>query len=158
MKTTGLIALLFTAAFATHVCSAFDLGGLRVGDTRAMTIAKDSSLAGKNVSGKCLPFAVALNKKFHEAGITSRIIGYSYEDAGRLAASRGHAVVAFQDGGRTYLMDNQSWTPRWMESTNTRDLAVQFEGMNTRVVTAWNASSRDLSGNENRLAGRALKR
>ena len=33
------------------------------------------------------------------------------------AAGRGsHAVVMYNDDGRTYVMDNQSWTPQWVHN------------------------------------------
>lgn len=128
-------------------------GGLRIGDTAAARIAKDSSIPGKGKVGQCLPFAMALQKKFAAAGITSRVVVYGYEAGGvpttdatgdvsaqpafGTAAGRGsHAVAMYDDGGRTYVMDNQSWTPQWVHNAAPTQMAQQFSGINTSVKMA----------------------
>lgn len=128
-------------------------GGIRIGDTPAARIAKDTSIPGKGKPGACLPFAVALQKKLEAAGIPSRVIVYGYESGGvpipdaggEIAAQpvlgegpgRGsHAVVVYDDGGRTYVMDNQSWTPQWVRNATPMHMAQQFSGINTSVKIA----------------------
>jgi len=127
-------------------------GGIRIGETPAAHIAKDASIPGKGKSGQCLPFAVALQKKFQAAGIASRVIVYGYEGGGVPAvttdgeimaqpagggAARGsHAVVVYDDGGRTYVMDNQSWTPQWIRNAAPVQMAQQFSGINCSVKMA----------------------
>src|SRR5690242_9156939 len=114
-----LISLSFLSA-----CASFRAGSVRIGDTPACRMAKDPSIPGKNVTGQCLPFAVALNQKLQAAGIASKVIGYSYElpltspMAERTGGKGAHAVVVYNDDGRTYVMDNQSWAPRWVSQTS----------------------------------------
>jgi hypothetical protein len=128
-------------------------GGIRIGDTRARQIAKDALLAGKFTDGQCLPFAKALHAKFQAAGIPSKVISFGYEtlstpqaifgeqravpsinDRGGLTGA--HAVVAYEDEGRTYVMDNQSWQPTWIHAASPIDMARQFAGMNVAVGAA----------------------
>jgi hypothetical protein len=127
-------------------------GGVRIGDTPAARIAKDESLPGKGKLGECLPFARALQKKFEAAGIPSRIVVYGYELGGvpaisaagdmvaqptGLGAIRGsHVVVIYKDGERTYAMDNQSWTPRWVHDATPKQMAQQFSGIDYSVKMA----------------------
>jgi hypothetical protein len=134
-------------------CASFRVGDIRVGDTPARRIAKETSLPGKNVDGQCLPFAVALHARFQAAGIPSKVISFNYETLpaareifGELRAiapvnERGgitgvHAVVAYEDQGRTYVMDNQSWQPKWIHDASAIGIAQQFGGMDTLVAKA----------------------
>lgn len=135
--------------FASATCIA---GDIRIGDTPASRIAKDVSLPGKGQPGECLPFARALQKKFEAAGIASQIVVYNYEQGGVPAISAGgdvvaqpsglgaahgsHVVVIYNDGGRTYAMDNQSWTPRWLHGASPAKMAQQFSGIDCSVKTA----------------------
>jgi len=127
-------------------------GSIRIGDTPAARIAKDASLPGKGKLGECLPFARALQKKFEAAGIPSRIVVYNYEQGGVPAITTGgdmvaqptglgafhgsHVVVLYDDGGRVYAMDNQSWTPRWVHEATPTQMAQQFSGIDCSVKTA----------------------
>jgi len=128
-------------------------GGIRIGDTPAARIAKDSSIPGKGKEGQCLPFATALQKKLEAAGIAARVVVYGYEAGGvpatdaagdvaaqpafGTAAGRGsHAVVMYDDGGRIYAMDNQSWTPQWVHNAAPVQMAQQFSGINCSVKMA----------------------
>jgi len=142
MKRLILLTPLFALLFTASPCKAFELWGLRVGDTPARAIARQNAVKGKNVQGQCLPYALNLVEKLRAAGISAHVLGYCYGETTGGARDwgnmRGHAVVVYQDGGRTYLMDNQSWMPRWVEQANdNHHLAVQFEGMNSQIVTAW---------------------
>jgi len=136
--------------FAGASCMA---GGFRIGDTPAARIAKDSSIPGKGKAGQCLPFATALQKKMEAAGIAARVVVYGYEAGGvpatdatgdvstqpafGTAAGRGsHAVVMYNDGGRTYVMDNQSWTPQWVHNAAPVQMAQQFSGIHCSVKMA----------------------
>ena len=47
-----------------------------------------------------------------------------------------HAVVVYADQGRTYVMDNQSWQPKWIHIASPTGMASQFAGMNTFVGDA----------------------
>lgn len=127
-------------------------GNIRIGDTAAGRIAKDTSIPGKGKPGECLPFALALQKKLQAAGVPARVIVYGYEQGGMagvtsggdlyaqpagLAADRGsHAVVVYEDAGRTYVMDNQSWTPQWVHNASPMHMAQQFSGINCSVRMA----------------------
>ena len=79
-----------------------------MGDTKAMTLAKDETLPGKYVAGKEQVYANALNLKFQGAGVASWIVDIN-----------GNAAVVFEDGGRLYVMDNRSWRPRWIDAATT---------------------------------------
>lgn len=81
---------------------------MRVGDTKAMTLAKDESLPGKFVAGKEQVYANALNLRFQGAGVVSWIVDID-----------GKAAVVFEDGGRLYVMDNRSWRARWIDAATT---------------------------------------
>jgi hypothetical protein len=128
-------------------------GGIRIGDTPARRIAKDAKIAGKFVDGQCLPFANALHAKFQAAGIPSKILTFQYETLSaprdlfgeqravapineRGGLTGAHAVVVYEDEGRTYVMDNQSWQPKWIHDAPPIEVAQQFAGMNTAIGAA----------------------
>jgi hypothetical protein len=148
MKTTKALNLLALMALLMPACSTFRNADIRIGDTPAARLAKDVHITGKGVPGQCLPFAMALHKKLEAAGIPSRVIVYGYETsavpgmsfAGGMSAempNRGaHAVVAYDDGGRTYVMDNQSWIPQWVHTAAPLQTAQQFSGINYNVRMA----------------------
>jgi hypothetical protein len=131
-------------------CASRQAGNIRIGDTPAGRIAKDGNIPGKGTYGKCLPYALALHSRLQAAGIPSKVIVYSYETLSSPAdllngGTRGgvragtpgsHAIVAYVDGGRTYIMDNQSWMPRWVRDGSPTGLAVQFSGANIGVLAA----------------------
>jgi hypothetical protein len=122
-------------------------GKIRIGDTPARRIAKDRSLPGKGVEGQCLPFAVALHQKFKAAGIPSKVITYGYQSLKTPISSRqptngAHAVVAYNDEGRTYVMDNQSWAPTWVHDGSAVAMTQQFSGMDYHVDRAGTGSMR----------------
>jgi len=141
MKTSFLLFPLVSLFFASAPAQAFEFAGLRIGDTPARAIAREHAVKGKNVQGQCLPYALDLVKKLRAAGVPAQVIGYSYGDT--FAGSRdwgtfrGHAVVMYEDGGRTYVMDNQSWTPSWVSKAADKRMATQFEGMTSQVVSTW---------------------
>jgi len=125
-------------------------------------------LQGKYAEGQCLPFALALHARFRAAGIPSKVITFRYETLSRpreiFGAFRAfapinerggitgsHAVVAYEDEGRTYIMDNQSWQPKWIHSDSPYGMARQFSGMNALVAKARVVDSFRSS---NALAGR----
>lgn len=143
MKTMKIKNALALTAVLMSLCSSLHALDIRIGDTRAARIAKDSHIVGKGVSGQCLPYATALHEKFQAAGIPSQVIVYGYEAsaapgvAGPSGPGRGaHAVVAYDDGGRTYIMDNQSWTPKWIHTAAPLLMAQQFSGINANVRMA----------------------
>jgi hypothetical protein len=146
-------ALLIVSAALLSACASSPTGGVRIGDTPARRIAKDSAIPGKYVENQCLPFANALHAKFQAAGIPSKVISFSYEtlptpreiifeprpfpsvnDRGGLAGA--HAVVVYEDLGRTYVMDNQSWQPKWIHDGSPTEMAQQFGGMDMKVGDA----------------------
>jgi hypothetical protein len=127
-------------------------GDIRLGGTTAVRIARDASIPGKGKAGECMPFALALQKRFEAAGIPSRVIVFGYEQAGvsmitvygdveaqpsgQGAARGSHVMVVYDDGGRTYAMDNQSWTPRWIREATPVQMAQQFSGVQCDVKMA----------------------
>jgi hypothetical protein len=148
MKNTVFIAAALTVSLFASACSSVPAttGGIRIGSTAASRIAKDTHIPGKGVSGQCLPFAQALQQKFAAAGIPSRIMIFGYEVApmpamgsapsGHMGDRMSHAVVAYEDGGRTYIMDNQSWSPQWVHDAAPMQMAQQFAGLNSQVHMA----------------------
>lgn len=58
------------------------------------------------------------------------------QPSGLGAAHGSHVVVIYNDGGRTYAMDNQSWTPRWVHDAAPMQAAQQFSGIDCSVKTA----------------------
>lgn len=138
MQTKAL--LLATALLAlVGFSSTSQAAGIRIGNTPASRIAKAADVPGKGVYGKCLPFALALHQKFQAAGIPSRVIAYRYEKAASASANSvesGHAIVAYEDGGRTYVIDNQSWAPQWVYNGSPAELARQFSGIGFEITQA----------------------
>jgi hypothetical protein len=136
-----LLEIASISAFLTPDCPAFDLRGIRVGDTPASRIAKQRDIVGKGQHGQCLAFAVELNQRLRAAGIKSQVIGYHYQDlspGGRNGgAILGHAVVVYEDRGRTYVMDNQSWAPRWINPAPVGTMLGQFGGLQAQVQRAF---------------------
>lgn len=115
---------------------------IRIGDTLAKRIAKDMTVSGKGVIGQCLPYAQALHARFCSVGIRSKILIFNYQNLsspatnGARCAAGAHAVVAFEDGGRIYIADNQSWLPVWIQEAAPASMAQQFSGKDLRVVSA----------------------
>ena len=115
---------------------------IRIGDTTATRIAKDTTVPGKGVMGQCLPYAHALYARFCAAGINSKILIYRYHGfsapatGGTRCAAGSHAVVAFEDRGRIYIADNQSWLPKWVQKASPATMAQQFSGRNLSVASA----------------------
>ena len=166
MKNISFFALLATAAaFALGTASA-EAGGLRIGSTPARKIAKDLSIPGKGVDGQCLPYALALHKRFRAAGIESKVIVYRYEAlntaAGAFSGSASfggsrsqtgaHAAVAYNDGGRIYLIDNQSWMPKWVGNDSNKGWAQQFSGMDVNVLEAREYNTKTVAKNTRKSA------
>lgn len=135
-KNTKAALLLLAALLAG--CAPFRVGDIRIGNTPARKIAKDMSIPGKGVDGQCLPYAIALHRKFQAAGIRSKVLVFSYESLAADPRNKGgaHAIVSYDDDGRTYLMDNQSWLPTWVHNDNALGLAQQFAGMDNNVLAA----------------------
>jgi len=153
VKNMTLLPLIAASMMLFSASAPIYAGGIRIGDTPARRIAKDSTVPGKNVEGQCLPFANALHAKFQAAGIPSQVVSFQYET---LAAPReilgeqravapinerggltgAHAVVIYEDDGRIYVMDNQSWQPKWIHEASTIDMARQFAGMDIAVGEA----------------------
>jgi hypothetical protein len=44
--------------------------------------------------------------------------------------------VVYDDGGRSYMMDNQLWLPRWIHNGSPMQMAQQFSGINCSVKMA----------------------
>lgn len=132
--------LILCALLLASGCASSRVGQIRIGDTPARRIAKDLSVPGKGVNGQCLPYARALHQRFQAAGIPSRVITYNYESLvtpRKLEGLTGaHAVVAYEDDGRTYMIDNQSWLPVWVRDASPDALARQFSGQDFNVLSA----------------------
>lgn len=124
-------------------------GEIRIGYGPAGNIARAPDLPGKTVPGQCLPFARELHARLQAAGIPSAIITYAYAADSRLAgpldAPLSHAVVAYEDRGRTYIMDNQSPAPVWMQKTTLAGMAQRFSGPAIAVRGARIENERDVS-------------
>jgi hypothetical protein len=148
MKTTKIMASLLAMSLLLPACSSVPTGGIRIGSTPAGRMAKDPQIPGKGVPGQCLPFAMALQQKFQAAGVPSKVLVFGYETSstsspGAMQSASGgsgnrgaHAVVAYDDGGRTYLMDNQSWTPQWVHDAAPMQMAQRFAGIQYSVKMA----------------------
>ncbi len=152
MNTTLVRSLLLLGATMLSACAPFRVGNVRVGDTPARKIAKDMSIPGKGTDGQCLPFALALHHKFQSAGIPSKVVVYDYESlkapntfagTNHATPNGAHAVVVYNDDGRTYVMDNQSWLPTWVPGGSIVATAQQFSGMNFGILGAHALSSSD---------------
>ncbi len=124
-------------------------GEIRIGYGLAGNIARAPTLPGKNVPGQCLPFARELHARLQAAGIPSAIITYAYAADSRLAgpldAPLSHAVVAYEDRGRTYIMDNQSSAPVWVQKTTLAGMTQRFSGPAIAVRGARIENDRDVS-------------
>jgi len=122
---------------------------IRIGYGPAGNIARAPDLPGKNAPGQCLPFARELHARLQAAGIPSAIITYAYAADSRLAgpldAPLSHAVVAYEDRGRTYIMDNQSPAPVWVQKTTLADMTQRFSGPSVAVLGAKIDTDRDVS-------------
>jgi hypothetical protein len=153
VKTLNIHSFIIASSMLLLALAPLRAGGIRIGDTPARRIAKDAKIAGKFVEGQCLPFANALHAKFQAAGIPSKVLTFQYEtlstprdlfgEQGAFASKseRGgvtgaHAVVVYEDEGRTYVMDNQSWQPKWIHDATPVEVAQQFAGMNTAIGAA----------------------
>jgi hypothetical protein len=137
MKAPPLITAV-ALAMAAPLASALDLPSLRLGNTPARSIALSPSLPGKSAYGECKAFALALDLKFKQANISSQVVGFEYEALGRRSELRGHAVVIFEDGGRTYVMDNQMSSPVWIKNSGSlAEKVAQITDLNTTVLRAW---------------------
>jgi hypothetical protein len=123
-------------------------GEIRIGYGPAGNIARAPDVHGKNIPGQC-PFARELHARLQTAGIPSAIIIYAYAADSRLAgplnAPLSHAVVAYEDRGRTYIMDNQSSTPVWVKKTTLAGMAQRFSGPAIAVRGARIENDRDVS-------------
>jgi hypothetical protein len=80
----NILALLFAGMFARQTAS-------------------DVSIPGKLVKGHCWEYAVALDKRFTQIGIKSRIIIFDWAFPGRADT---HAFVDFKTGGYRWVVDN----------------------------------------------------
>lgn len=143
MKTTTTTTLrraltaLFTLALATTTLCA---GEIRIGDTPARRIAKDRTIPGKGVPGECLTYAKALHAKFQAAGVPSKVVTFGYATTGLTRTdakgARAHAVVVYDDNGRTYVADNQTWLPTWVANGPALEVAQRFAGLDAYVTNA----------------------
>lgn len=161
MKNIFSLSLLLAAAALTLGSTNAQAGGLRIGNTPARKIAKDTSIPGKGVDGQCLPYALALHKRFQAAGIESKVIVYRYEALNTASGafngsaaysnsrSQGgaHAAVAYNDDGRIYLIDNQSWMPKWVANDSNKGWAQQFSGMDVNVLEAREYNTKTVAKN-----------
>jgi hypothetical protein len=111
-----------------------ELSALEIGYGPATQIARDPSLPGRNMPGQCLVFARALNARLQAAGIPSRLIEYRYD--GPVMGASSHAVVAYEEHGRTYIIDNQSWAPTWVREDSLAAMAQRFSGPYVAVLGA----------------------
>lgn len=159
---SSLLLLLVSVAFPA-------CGSLRIGPTPARRIAKDAHLPGKGVDGQCLPYARSLHRRLQTAGIPSKVIVFRYESMGRMPSpfsnnasyglarpqSGAHAIVAYNDGGRMYVTDNQSWMPQWVRGDSAEELARQVGGMDHHITAARELGSRTAS-TQNTRKSRAL--
>ncbi len=125
-------------------------GEVRIGYGPASQIARAGDLRGRNRIGQCLPFARALQARLQAAGIRAKIITYAYE--GGVAPGenppglpQSHAVVAYEEGGRTYIMDNQSWSPKWIRDATAVEMAQRFSGPGVAVLGAKVSAGRESS-------------
>jgi len=112
MKTLLILLTLSTVACASP----------RIGHTPASRIVTAADMPGKHENGKCLLFATEAARRLNAAGIPARVIGFSQEDG------TGHAIVAYEDKGRTYVADNTS-RPRWVKGGSNADIIKQWQGV-----------------------------
>ena len=143
---TQLKLLAIAPALFLSACAPFQANHVRIGDTPARRIAKDPTLPGKGVQGECLPYAVALHRKLEQAGIPSRVVTFGYTTGrpqnvpatrhGLTPAVAAHAAVVYDDGGRTYMTDNQSWLPTWIGNGSLTAMAQTYAGPGVYVTDA----------------------
>ena len=88
---------------------------------------------GKGQNNLCLPFAYALHNKFEQARIKSKVVCYHWQHTTD-NKNGDHAIVIFDDQGRTYVMDNQSFEPTWVKTSTELDIAQQFSGVFNQVI------------------------
>jgi len=100
---------------------------IRIGNTKASKIAKSKTIIGKFKRNMCLPFAEELHHRFKLAGIKSRVVMLSNEDDGDPRTAPGHAVVVYDDEGRTYAIDNETMSPK----------RLKHGADNQAVIKAW---------------------
>lgn len=119
MKAKLLIGLLwiFTAACYAEL-------------TPAMKIAKDKTIEGKFVYGKCAVFAMQLHLKFDIAKIPAYVIFETWKTTdGQHGA---HAFVVYQDGKDYYAIDNMMRKPVGVLGNGAIEWAMSFEDANGR--------------------------
>jgi len=135
---------------------------VHIGYGPASRIARTADIPGRNVPGQCLPFARGLHARLQAAGFRSQIIEYSYAcpwlptAADAPCAALSHAVVAYEDEGRTYIADNQSWAPTWVPKASPVTMAQRFSGIQVAVRGARIMPTEDLRRPPQEMIGRRL--
>lgn len=107
----------------------------RIKNTPARSIAVSRSIPYKYAPGACLPFSRALCARMRAAKIEAKMLIYTWE-LPRVQESGRHAVVCYQDGGRTYVMDDQRSRPVWVKPGTPKQIAQQISGTDMIITEA----------------------
>lgn len=89
------------------------------------SIARDHGIAGKWVSGACLPFAQELYSRLTAAGGEAHLVVFNWRSpSGETGA---HAIVVYRDKeGRYWAMDNLQASPLWLAGSTPSAWAAFF--------------------------------
>jgi hypothetical protein len=108
-------------------------------------VARSKDVPGKFVPGQCKVFAIELAKRLNAAGADAKVIVYDWQSADSRggAATGRHAVVVYQEGSRTYVMDNMTWSPKWVKTGSGQTIAQTFSGQGVYVASAQEMNTSD---------------
>ncbi len=85
---------------------------IQAGDD-SFAIARDRSIAGKRISGACLPFAQDLYSRLTKAGGEAHLVVFNWRSPAGITGT--HAIVVYRDKeGRYWAMDNLQTAPLWL--------------------------------------------
>lgn len=134
--------LIAICSFALSVHST--VAELRLSYGEASKIALATDLPGKRMPGQCLPFARALAERLRAAGFQANAVTFTFQSAPGSHQNEGtisedyscHAAVIYNDGGRTYVMDNQRGAPLWVHQGSVTNMLQRFAGPDIAVLAA----------------------
>lgn len=90
----------------------------------SFSIAREKDIAGKRVSGACLPFAQDLYSRMTEAGGETHLVIFDWKSG---TGHGTHAIVVYRDSeGRYWGMDNLQNKPVWLAGDNAQAWAEFF--------------------------------
>lgn len=118
MKTT------FSTLLGASLLLAVSAMSLQAGDD-SFSIARDKSIAGKRITGACLPFAQDLYSRLTQAGGEAHLVVFDWRAPGGQTGT--HAIVVYRDKeGRYWAMDNLQAAPLWLAGSSPASWAAFF--------------------------------